>query len=81
MFFERNLARAFLAMFGYNPSNKPVPLLFAIDLAPLSKRGSDRENLIYGRRFPKRRPSTVRVATGRNYIDWPLSRTRTTRRS
>ena len=72
MFFERNLARAFLAMFGYDPSNKPVPLLLQLIWRHYQTR-LDRENLIDG--LPFSETQTIKpyeVATGRNYIDWLL---------
>jgi hypothetical protein len=72
MFFERNLARAFLAMFGYDPTNKPVPLLLQLIWRHYQTR-LDRENLIDG--LPLSETQTIKpyeVATGRNYIDWLL---------
>src|SRR5947199_272082 len=72
MFFERNLARAFLAMFGYDPTNKPVPLLLKLIWRHYQTR-LDRKNLIDG--LPLSETQTIKpyeVATGRNYIDWLL---------
>lgn len=72
MFFERNLARAFLAMFGYDPANKPVPLLLQLIWRHYQTR-LDRENLIDG--LPLSETQTIKpyeLATGRNYIDWLL---------
>ena len=72
MSFERNLARAFLAMFGYDPTNKPVPLLLQLIWRHYQTR-LDRENLIDG--LPLSETQTIKpyeAATGRNYIDWLL---------
>ena len=72
MSFERNLARAFLATFGYDPTNKPVPLLLQLIWRHYQTR-LDRENLIDG--LPLSETQNIKpyeAATGRNYIDWLL---------
>ncbi len=73
MLIERSLARAFLTMFGYDGTNKPVPLLLQLIWRHYQTR-LDRENLIDG--LPLSEERTIKPfeeATGRNYIDWLLS--------
>ena len=73
MLIERNLARAFLRMFGYDATNKPVPLLLQLIFRHYHTR-LDRENLIDGLPLSEEhRIKPYEEATGRNYIDWLIA--------
>ena len=67
---ERSLARSFLAQFGYDAGNAPVPLLLQIVWRHYHTR-LDRENLIDGLPLSEER-GIKPYAEPKNYIDWLL---------